>query len=89
MTEIKLEKRYPNSRVEDITDAFMRGYQQGKHEVLRKFSGMILDIMQSTIVEDEQTDIHGLTDCDFCKDRNCEDCEGGKDRAKWLQFVTS
>lgn len=27
----------------------------------------------------EQTDIHGLTDCDFCKGKNCEDCEGGKD----------
>ena len=26
----------------------------------------------------EQTDIHGLTDCDFCKEKNCEDCEGGK-----------
>lgn len=25
------------------------------------------------------TDIHDLTDCDFCKDRNCKDCEGGKD----------
>lgn len=29
MTKIKLEKRYPHSRTEDITDAFMRGYQQG------------------------------------------------------------
>ena len=27
--EIKLEKRYPNSTVEDITDAFMRGVQHG------------------------------------------------------------
>lgn len=26
-----------------------------------------------------QMDIHDLTDCDFCKDRNCKDCEGGKD----------
>ena len=25
--EIKLNLRYPNSRQEDITDAFMRGYQ--------------------------------------------------------------
>ena len=29
MTEIKLEKRYPNSRTEDIADAFMRGYEFG------------------------------------------------------------
>ena len=30
MTEIKLTKRYPNSREEDITDAFMRGYLAGR-----------------------------------------------------------
>ena len=29
MTEINLKKRYPHSRDEDITDAFMRGYQEG------------------------------------------------------------
>ena len=26
MAEIKLTKRYPNSRIEDITDAYMRGW---------------------------------------------------------------
>lgn len=26
MTEIKLTKRYPHSRTEDITDAYMRGW---------------------------------------------------------------
>ena len=31
--------------------------------------------------KDEQTDIHDLTDCDFCKERNCADCEGGKDES--------
>lgn len=30
MSEIILEKRYPHSRTEDITDAFMRGYVKGK-----------------------------------------------------------
>lgn len=30
MIPIKLEKRYPESRDEDITDAFMRGYLKGK-----------------------------------------------------------
>lgn len=30
MSEIILEKRYPHSRSEDITDAFMRGYVKGK-----------------------------------------------------------
>ena len=32
------------------------------------------------IADTPQTDIHGLTDCDFCKGGNCEDCEGGKDK---------
>ena len=30
MREIILQKRYPHSREEDITDAFMRGYVKGK-----------------------------------------------------------
>ena len=30
MSEIILKKRYPHSRSEDITDAFMRGYVKGK-----------------------------------------------------------
>lgn len=29
---------------------------------------------------ESQIDIHDLTDCDFCKDRNCKDCEGGKNK---------
>lgn len=36
MTEIKLTKRYPQSRAEDITDAFMRGYQQGCEDGYKK-----------------------------------------------------
>ena len=31
------------------------------------------------LTDEPQTDIHDLTDCDFCTDRNCKDCEGGKD----------
>lgn len=31
------------------------------------------------VADTPQTDIHGLTDCDFCKGENCEECEGGKD----------
>lgn len=30
MNEIILEKRYPHSKSEDITDAFIRGYVKGK-----------------------------------------------------------
>lgn len=36
MREIILEKRYPHSREEDITDAFMRGYQQGCEDGYKK-----------------------------------------------------
>ena len=36
MAEIKLTKRYPHSRAEDITDAFMRGYQQGCEDGYKK-----------------------------------------------------
>ena len=40
-------------------------------------------------IEDEpQTDIHDLTDCDFCKDRNCKDCEGGKDEPQTEEWYT-
>ena len=38
MTEIKLTKRYPQSRTEDITDAFMRGYEIGKEQEHRWWS---------------------------------------------------
>lgn len=32
MNEIKLQQRYPNSRHEDITDAFVRGYEAGYND---------------------------------------------------------
>ena len=35
MREIILKKRYPHSREEDITDAFMRGYEKGKADRLQ------------------------------------------------------
>lgn len=38
MREIILEKRYPHSREEDITDAFMRGYEIGKEQEHRWWS---------------------------------------------------
>ena len=36
-------------------------------------------VIASMLEDEPQADIHGLTDCDFCKERNCEDCAGGKD----------
>ena len=38
MREIILKKRYPHSREEDITDAFMRGYEIGKEQEHRWWS---------------------------------------------------
>ena len=35
MKPIELKRRYPNSRDEDITDAFMRGYKLAKDELVR------------------------------------------------------
>lgn len=35
MKPIELKKRYPHSRDEDITDAFMRGYQSAQAELVR------------------------------------------------------
>ena len=35
MKPIELKRRYPNSRDEDITDAFVRGYQSAKGELVR------------------------------------------------------
>lgn len=40
---IKLEKRYPQSRDEDITDAFMRGYLAGRSSADRSTGEWIED----------------------------------------------
>ena len=37
---------------------------------------------------ESQADIHDFTDCDFCKDRNCKDCEGGKDEPQINGYQT-
>ena len=51
MTEIKLTKRYPNSRTEDITDAYMRGWNDA------------LDAVQNGKFHIDDTP---QTDCDKC-----------------------
>ena len=49
-------------------------------ELIDKPIGYEVISVEGTLnIDEPQTDIHGLTDCDFCKERNCEDCEGGKD----------
>ena len=46
MTEIKLTKRYPQSRTEDITDAYMRGWNDALDAVQNgKFH--IADVQQT------------------------------------------
>lgn len=40
MIPIKLEKRYPESRDEDITGAFMQGYLKGKEAVQGEWEDM-------------------------------------------------
>ena len=64
MTEIKLTKRYPNSRTEDITDAYMRGWNDA------------LDAVQNGKFHiAEQTEPMKTTDyCDICNHEGCENC---------------
>lgn len=54
MTEIKLKKRYPQSKVEDITDAFMRGYEQGRTDGLKVGRQIILAVVESYLTESKQ-----------------------------------
>ena len=50
MTEIKLTKRYPNSRTEDIVDAYMRGWNDALDAVQNgKFH--IADIPQADVYD--------------------------------------
>lgn len=59
MTEIKLTKRYPQSRTEDITDAFMRGYEQGRTDGLKVGRQIILAVVESYLTESKQTETTG------------------------------
>ena len=56
MTEIKLTKRYPQSRAEDITDAFMRGYEQGKKDGLKVGKQIVLGAFETYITADRKTE---------------------------------
>lgn len=56
MTEIKLTKRYPQSRTEDITDAFMRGYEQGKNDGLKVGKQIVLGAFETYITADRKTE---------------------------------
>ena len=58
--EIRLEKRYPNSRVEDVTDAFMRGYMAAHKE----------GEWEERYVEDESPFFRRRYYCSACGDWN-------------------
>ena len=73
MREIILEKRYPHSREEDITDAFMRGYEIGKEQEHRWWSAFCANCKTEpqTETHDIRTDTHECvktttgTDCSW------------------------
>ena len=69
MTEIKLTKRYPNSRTEDITDAYMRGWNDALDAVQNgKFH--IADTPQTDC---EACELDGKADvCKICRVSNYE-----------------
>lgn len=66
---------------------WLRGcvYHDGRHGYVTLPCDEVLKIadfierLRADRKTDAEIDIHDLTDCDFCKDRNCKDCEGGKD----------
>jgi len=82
MVEIKLTKRYPNSRTEDITDAYMRGWNDALDAVQNgKFH--IADTLQmETKTETENSNLtfenRTMLDCYNCKryksDDACVEC---------------
>ena len=68
MTEIKLTKRYPNSRTEDITDAYMRGW----NDALDAVQNGKFHIAEQTEPQTER--IKTLDYCDICNHKGCDNC---------------
>lgn len=98
MTEIKLTKRYPHSRTEDITDAFMRGYEQGKKDGLKVGKQIVLGAFETYITADRKTEPQtdkdfevtytcSFTDCDNFKNfgfgEKCIECKRKQSEAKY------
>ena len=73
MMEIKLTKRYPQSRTEDIVDAYMRGWNDA------------LDAVQNGkfIINDDRK-----TENSSEKPNNCEDLQDWKDRM-WAEAIVT
>ena len=71
MTEIKLTKRYPQSRAEDITDAFMRGYEQGKKDGLKVGKQIVLGAFETYITADRKTE----PQTERVETMSCQECK--------------
>lgn len=72
MIPIKLEKRYPESRDEDITDAFMQGYLKGAEISTIKVQGYT-EWLEKNIVEAGTFEwlCEDTTDEEWCE-KNCK-----------------
>ena len=95
MTEIKLTKRYPNSRTEDITDAYMRGWNDALDAVQNgKFH--IADTPQTEQTEPKQgtdcteveptTEDCSMVDCKYYKNpdyQRCMECKKKQTDCGW------
>lgn len=95
MIEIILEKRYPHSREEDITDAFMRGYEVGKEQEHRWWSklcancdGAIDEPQPSKILEAYAKGYKDGADAVKPKDEPQTECESCKhNKLEWFSEV--
>lgn len=81
MREIILKKRYPHSREEDITDAFMRGYEIGKEQEHRWWSAFCANCKtenSSEIPTSSEPQTCPFSDCDNFKNPDyarCVECK--------------
>ena len=70
MTEIKLTKRYPQSRTEDIVDAYMRGW----NDALDAVQNGKFHINEAEQTEPKTERIKTLDYCDICNHKGCDNC---------------
>ena len=76
MTEIKLTKRYPLSRTEDITDAYMRGW----NDALDAVQNGKFHIAEQTEPSDKDINVPNKTeptteDCEMVETMSCQECK--------------
>ncbi len=64
MSEIKLNRRYPESRLEDVTDAYMRGFEVGL--AMRSDENAKLRELVRKVEHFEQFGCHDCPHCGSC-----------------------